>query len=109
SIPGRVWCGWQTGTGQKWGAIWRYKWNNSVIDDYYRQSEVQDDFVIPGDVKSQFQRVEVYKMNFSNSPVTLDGPKVTINSSSWIVSGGKTIITVKDTNNIGYVDEEPAF
>jgi hypothetical protein len=73
SIPGRVWCGWQTGTGQKWGAIWRYKWNNSVIDDYYRQSEVQDDFVIPGDVKSQFQRVEVYKMNFSNSPVTLDG------------------------------------
>ena len=109
SIPGRVWCGWQTGTGQKWGAIWRYKWNNSVIDDYYRQSEVQDDFVIPGDVKSQFQRVEVYKMNFSNSPVTLDGPKVTINSSSWIVSGGKTIITIKDTNNIGYVDEEPAF
>jgi len=99
--PGHAWCSWETSAGQKWGAIWRYKWQKP----YFDENETTKDFIVSGDITSNFTNVELYKFDFTSSVPDTLVLQNTVQSSQWNYNSTKSQTEIP----INTVDEEPTF
>ena len=92
---GLAWCGWETNSGQKWGAIWRYR----HLDDYYSPTATDKNFIIDGDWE-HLDNNSLYRFSLSYGSAVSNS---VIGAPTGNESGGKT------TFSIPSVTENPIF
>lgn len=95
------WCGWETGQGQKWGALWRYKTNDEL---YYKPASANCNFVIDGNYAGW--SVQLWKFDSFNSQscqFNYQNTTIQITAGDYNSSTGKTTISVSG------VTENPTF
>ena len=92
-------CGWETESGQKWGAIWRYANRN---DGYWTVEEDNKDFVVEGE---DLRPLKAYRYQFSglSSYSTVSFQLLSGTGIDGDYSGGNT------TYSIPGVTQNPTF
>lgn len=97
-VEGYAWCGWETPNGQKWGAIWRYKYHESNYLTFLGQSR---NFIAPDTFSSLTVSAGVlYRFSLSSGSAYLNTVSGSVTKT---VSGGKVRFSIPN------VTENPIF
>jgi hypothetical protein len=88
NYEGRVWCGWKTESGLRWGAIWRYQHSSTY---FTAPSPSSRNFIAEEDLEGF--TVVVYKFVFNGSTATLTYQTTfTVPQDAYV--NGKTTISI---------------